>query len=168
MRGSTAGRGYRAAALSLLLTLAGCNKVKPGWSIEAPPQQYASGPTQVPGTSELRVTPEQANFLCHLAGVWKTEPTGFPVACFNPRTNQVILPDQWPSGSELDQMRAHEWAHARGWRHNDDGSGTSLASLPPASARLAQQLSPQPTPTPQAQALAQALITPPVSARPGS
>jgi hypothetical protein len=111
---------------------------KRGWSIEAPPPQYASGPTQVPGTAELRVTPEQANYLCHLAGVWKTEPQGFPVACFNPRTNQVILPDQWPSGSELDQMRAHEWAHARGWRHTDDGTGTSTASLPP--------LTPPPTP----------------------
>lgn len=122
--------GLAIAFTALILT--GCGKMfKPGWSVEPPPERYASGPTQVPGTTELRVTPEQANYLCRLAGVWKTEPTGFPVACFNPQTNQVILPDQWPSKSELTQMRAHEWAHARGWRHNDDGTGTGLNSLPP-------------------------------------
>lgn len=117
--------------------------MKPGWSIEPPPPQYASGPTQTGHTTETpNLTPEQANYLCHVAGVWSHEPSGFPVACYNPRTDQVILPAKWPSQDELDQMRAHEWAHARGWRHNDDGTGTSTASLPPVSALLGQQPSP--------------------------
>lgn len=120
--------------LVLLVIVAGCGKMQRGWSIEKPPLQYASGPTQTGRTTETpNLTPEQANYLCHLAGVWQHEPQGFPVACYNPRTDQVILPAAryWPSADELAQMRAHEFAHARGWRHTDDGTGTSTASLPP-------------------------------------
>lgn len=105
-----------------------------GWAIESPPNEYASGPTQTGRTTEEpNLTPEQAHWLCQQAGTFSTAQRGIGVACYIPTMDRVILPDAkyWPSKSELDQMRAHEWAHARGWRHNDDGTGTALTSLPP-------------------------------------
>lgn len=128
----------RLLALLLFLLLAGCGKMfgfRKGWSIEPPPPQYATGPTQTGRTTETpNLTPEQVAWLC---GQYHTEAArqkpGSLVACYAPNIDQVILPaaKYWPSQDELAQLRAHEWAHARGWRHNDDGAGTSPKSLPP-------------------------------------
>lgn len=108
--------------------------MRPGWSIEPPPEEYTSGPTQTGRTTEIpNLTPEQANALCSQYGTFSTAQHGIGVACYVPSMDRVILPaaKYWPSGRELEQMRVHEWAHARGWRHNEDGMGTSPNSLPP-------------------------------------
>lgn len=103
--------------------------------IEAPPEQYASGPTQTGKTTETPgLTPEQVSWLCgHYQAEAASQKQGSLVSCYVPSIDQVILPaaKYWPSADELTQMRAHEWAHARGWRHNDNGTGTSPASLAP-------------------------------------
>lgn len=131
--------GFWRRSLSLaavVLLGAGCGKmVKRGWSIEPPPSQYASGSTQTGKTVETQnLTPEQVAYLCSFYGAEAAnQAKGSLLACYAPRIDQVILPaaKYWPSKAELALMRAHEWAHARGWRHNDDGTGTGLTSLPP-------------------------------------
>lgn len=136
-----------------------------GWSIEAPPPEYANGPTQTGRTYEVpNLTPEQSHWICQQAGTFSTAQRGIGVACYVPTLDQVILPaaKYWPSKSELDQMRAHEWAHARGWRHNEDGTGTAASSLPP-KGMLALGLTAQPRPQPLATnetRLAQAVAAP--------
>lgn len=111
--------------------------LRKGWVIEPPPEQYASGPTQTGMTNEIpNLTPEMAHAMCQAAGTFSDKQQGYGVACYIPSLDAVVLPaaKYWPSKDELDQMRAHEWAHARGWRHNDDGTGTGPNSLPPVQA----------------------------------
>lgn len=109
-------------------------------AVEPPPPAYAAGPTQTGATWEM-ILPrvEQVDYLCRLAmgGL----PAGAAASayywgCYNSKLDAVILVarDGWPSRREWKANRAHEWAHARGWRHNPDGHGTSPASLPPPAA----------------------------------
>lgn len=151
------------------LVIAGCVMFgfKPGWSIEPPPPQYASGPTQTGKTTETpNLTPEQVAWLCSLYGTESShQAKGSLLACYAPRIDQVILPaaKYWPSSDELDQLRSHEYAHARGWRHNDDGTGTGPNSLAPvapnpAAVTLGNTLAPPAAPIdPRAAKLAAAL-----------
>lgn len=103
-------------------------------AVEPPPPQYASGPTQTGKTWEMILSdPAAVNYICGLQLGEPPQKGGYWMGCYRPDLDAVVLmdPKTWPSKSEYDQLRAHEWAHARGWRHNDDGRGTSPDSLPP-------------------------------------
>lgn len=100
--------------------------------VEPPPEEYASGPTQTGKTRELIFDDLEA--LQKFCQVWGGVPQASPEragdryaqACYSPRVDIVALPSRkaWPSQKEIDQLREHEWAHARGWRHGGE-------SLPP-------------------------------------
>jgi hypothetical protein len=110
----------------------------PGRAVEPAPAIYASGPTRTGRTWEM-ILPSvpQVDYLCRLAqgGLPEGARPGFYYwGCYHPKLDAVILvdPKAWPSQSEWRQARAHEWAHARGWRHLPNGQGTDWArSLPP-------------------------------------
>jgi hypothetical protein len=109
-------------------------------AVEAPPSAYVRGPTQTGVTRELELPTVQAvDRLCKLAlgGLpVKAERGGYYMGCYIPLSDTVVIPTRkaWPSGREWEDLRAHEWAHARGWRHRADGRGTdwetSLAPRP--------------------------------------
>ena len=119
------GRLRRLSALLGLLTLAGCDMLKPVKAVERPPEQYRAGPTQTGRTVELPgLTREQVLYLCNLAGTALPERSLAP-GCYNPKTDQVVVMGEglWPEG-ERQKLREHEFGHARGWRHGE-------GSLPP-------------------------------------
>lgn len=119
--------------LLVLMLLAGC-EVRPNRAVEPPPDQYATGPTQTGKTWEMILKdPAAVNYFCGLAMGEPPQKGGYWMGCYRPDLDAVVLmdPKSWPSRSEYEQLRAHEWGHARGWRHNDDGRGTAATSLPP-------------------------------------
>jgi hypothetical protein len=89
-----------------------------GRAVEPPPAIYASGPTVTGTTRELTFpTPQAVQAFCNL---YLGRPaSGYYQACYVPVLDLVVLPDShaWPSATERAELRAHEWAHARGWRH---------------------------------------------------
>lgn len=98
--------------------LAGGAKAWPG-DIEPPPAIYASGPTQWGETreqlfSDARELQAFCNFYLGrpLSGVYE--------ACYIPAMDLVVLPtvDEAGGDARWGRLRAHEWAHARGWRHD--------------------------------------------------
>jgi hypothetical protein len=112
--------------------------------VEPPPPLYATGPTQTGRTWEMRMkSVEQVDFLCRsmLHGLPQGVRKGaYYMSCYNPKLDAVIImdPKAWPSRREWEAIRAHEWAHARGWRHKADGEGTDwAASIPPRAGVLA-------------------------------
>ena len=110
----------------------------PGRVVEPPPPAYAQGPTRTGRTYEIRLnTVEAVDYVCRtmLHGLPQGAREGdYYMGCYNPRLDAVVLmqPKAWPSRREWEEIRSHEWAHARGWRHRKDGTGTDwVASLPP-------------------------------------
>lgn len=93
-------------------------------AVEAPPFAYASGPTLTGATTQLDLPDAaQVDYLCQLA-LGPTWPRGgYWMACYNGRTDTVIVPAEgaWPSEAERRALIDHEWAHARGWKHENDG-----------------------------------------------
>jgi hypothetical protein len=87
-------------------------------AVEASPPQYASGPTQDGVVVERRFSsPQAVQAFCNF---YLGRPArGYYQACYIPAMDTVALPDEhaWPSKVEREALRAHEWAHARGWRH---------------------------------------------------
>lgn len=111
----------------------------PGRAVEPPPSLYAAGPTHTGRTWEMILpSVEAVDYLCRLS--MDGPPAGarrgfYYAACYHVGLDAVVLPDPkvWPSRAEWRQIREHEWAHARGWRHNANGLGTDWSrSLPPA------------------------------------
>ena len=107
-------------------------------AVEAPPAIYAQGPTLTGRTRELQLNSVDAvNYVCSVllhAPARTSEQGGYYTGCYAPALDIVVLmqPSAWPSRREWEAIRVHEWAHARGWRHHLDGTGTDwLASLPP-------------------------------------
>lgn len=101
-------------------------------AVDPPPPQFASGPTLTGRTRELSFsTPEAVQAYCnrHLG----YPPRGYYQACYIPALDLVVLPDRhaWPSARERAELRAHEWAHARGWRHGAPAAGSAHARTPP-------------------------------------
>jgi len=107
-------------------------------AIETPPAIYAKGPTQSGRTTELRFDNlRELQIFCQLNAGGPPPPRRggerYTMACYSPALDVVVLPSRkaWPSQHEIDELRAHEWAHARGWRHQSTGAGTDWAmSLP--------------------------------------
>ncbi|MDB5448009.1 MAG: hypothetical protein JWQ97_3326 [Phenylobacterium sp.] len=87
-------------------------------AVEAPPSRYAAGPTITGATREKTFsTPDAVQAFCNF---YLGPPRGgYYQACYVPALDLVVLPDKraWPSAREREELRAHEWAHARGWRH---------------------------------------------------
>lgn len=87
-------------------------------AVQPPPAQYASGPTQYGHTTEKTFsTPEALQAFCNF---YLGRPANtYYQACYVPALDLVVLPDAhaWPSARERQELREHEWAHARGWRH---------------------------------------------------
>lgn len=113
-------------------------------AVEAPPAVFAYGPSQTGATHEMTLpTPHDVDVWCRLAlGGPPRGRTGasYYWGCYDERFDLVVLVARkaWPSAREWDENRAHEWAHARGWRHNPDGRGTDWArSLPVPRSQLA-------------------------------
>ena len=122
-----------AGGLALLhLALAACssdNALTLVRAVEPPPARYASGPTLSGVTRELSFsTPEAVQAFCNrFLGPPRR---GYYEACYIPALDLVVLPDKhaWPSARERAELRAHEWAHARGWRHVvEDVKGTGAS-----------------------------------------
>lgn len=81
----------------------------------SPPAIYATGP--LPADLRYVREPERkANRDCSRA-LGSFPQGGAYYACYDPRTHTIYLPSDVPDyiGREL---RAHEEAHARGWRHD--------------------------------------------------
>lgn len=112
-------------------------------AVERPPAEYSSGPTQSGRTYALELPSAAAvDFLCRL-GLGPPPRRGSAWwGCYRPDMDAVIVPARgaWRE-AERRAIVAHEWAHARGWRHNADGRGTSAASLAPESGRRLPALS---------------------------
>jgi hypothetical protein len=87
-------------------------------AVEPPPARYASGPTLYGATHERAFSDPFA--LERYCDFYLGRPSrGYYQACYIPALDEVVVPDAraWPSGAEREALRAHEWAHARGWRH---------------------------------------------------
>lgn len=109
-----------------------------GQAVEAPPAIYASGPTQTGATREVDM--KDLGQLTQVCQAFIHQLTGSQMAggdyyqgCYVPSLDTVFAPAKgaWPSESERQDIIAHEWAHARGWRHMPDGTGTNPLSLKP-------------------------------------
>lgn len=95
-------------------------------AVEPPPPQYASGPPLTGRTVERQFDGSFAlQALCtrHLGPLVH----GYYQACYVPALDEVAVPSKkaWPSAKERAVLRAHEWAHARGWRHPLDMKSAS-------------------------------------------
>jgi hypothetical protein len=100
-------------------------------AVEPPPAAYASGPSLSGKTYTLELSSAQAvDYLCRLGLGAPPKKGGAWWGCYRPDMDAVIVPARgaWAE-AERREIIAHEWAHARGWRHNANGRGTSVASL---------------------------------------
>lgn len=87
--------------------------------VEAPPAEYAGKPGDVPGVKELRFdTKAQVDAACR-EKLGELPEGGYFRACYVEAEGLIVLPSKWAvyDRRELADLRAHEWAHARGWRH---------------------------------------------------
>jgi len=92
--------------------------------VESPPPQFTSGPTLSGRTYQIDLTDAaQVNYLCTLALGPTSPPGGYWMGCYNGKMDAVIVPTKaaWPSEIERQALIRHEWAHARGWVHQNDG-----------------------------------------------
>lgn len=108
-------------------------------AVEPPPPEYATGATLTGRTYEIDLPDAfMVSYLCTLALGPAWPRGGYWMGCYNARMDAVIVPAKgaWPSEAERQALIAHEWAHARGWRHVNDGQfgrpppGTSYAQEP--------------------------------------
>lgn len=87
-------------------------------AVEPPPPQFASGPT-LSGHTRERDFDDPFALQRYCARFLGAPKRGYYQACYIPVLDEVVLPDAqaWPSRAEREALKAHEWAHARGWRH---------------------------------------------------
>ena len=121
-------RRFRAVCLVILAANAGVPTaaLTVGRAVEPPPERYASGPTLSGKTWEMVLKdPAQVNYFCSLAMGEPPQRGAYWMGCYRPDLDAVVLMEKsaWPDASEWDQLRAHEWAHARGWRHAHTSTG---------------------------------------------
>jgi antirestriction protein ArdC len=94
--------------------------------VEPPPDVYARGPTQTGRTTEMRF--EDLGRIDRLCRTWRVAAGdgGQVIGCYIPALDLVVLPASgaWGDSAQLQALQSHEWAHARGWRHQEDGRGT--------------------------------------------
>ncbi|MDB5443800.1 MAG: hypothetical protein JWP73_2176 [Phenylobacterium sp.] len=112
----------------IVVGLAACADVQqlaPMRAVEPPPAQYASGPT-ISGVTVERSFADLARLQAFCNFYLGRPARGYYQACYVAALDVVALPDRhaWPSAAERRQLRAHEWAHARGWRHAASATGS--------------------------------------------
>lgn len=94
-------------------------------AVEPPPARYAEGPSLYGQTRERTFSrSEEVQRVCSF---YLGRPArGYYQACYIPAMDLIVLPDAraWPSAREREALRAHEWAHARGWRHPAPATGS--------------------------------------------
>lgn len=122
-------------------------------AVEPPPAEYTTGPTLTGRTYEIDLDdPFMVSYLCTLALGPAWPKGGYWLGCYNARMDAVIVPARgaWPSERERLALIAHEWAHARGWKHVNDGR----FGRPPPGSDYAQEprVALLPSPTPQGSA----------------
>lgn len=94
-----------------------------GRAVVRPPPEFREGPTISGQTKELTFDdPDALNAWCKANGVGMGDhagPGAYFQACYSIPADTVAIPTRnaWPSQAEIDQLREHEWAHARGWQH---------------------------------------------------
>jgi len=94
-----------------------------GTPVERPPEQYRSGPPMRPTTERLFDDVKALQQFCAIgSGLQPARKRGdaYAMACWRPDLDVIALPSRkaWPSKREIEELREHEWAHARGWRHD--------------------------------------------------
>ena len=112
-------------ALSGVLLLAATPARPLGWMrvVDPPPEAFRSGPTLSGRTRELVFDDLAAlNAWCRANGVTmgaKARAGAYFQACYSVSADTVAIPSRkaWPSSLEIEMLREHEWAHARGWQH---------------------------------------------------
>lgn len=113
----------RVAALGAALALAAsadASALTLQRAVKPPPPEFASGPTKTGKTWELIFDdPVKVDYFCSLAMGEPARRGGYWMGCYRPDLDAVVLMSRsaWPSKREWRELRAHEWAHARGWRH---------------------------------------------------
>lgn len=88
--------------------------------VEPPPAEYDGRPFDVPGVTERHFDSKaELHGFCmdRLNAVLAAGHTFR--ACYIEADGLIALPSRWAveSRKERAELRAHEWAHARGWRH---------------------------------------------------
>jgi hypothetical protein len=117
------GHGFAEAGVGLVLSLLVATEAQAftlGRAVEPPPPLYTSGPTQYGATVERTFSDaRQLQAFCNFY-LGAPPPGAYYQACYIPAMDTVVLPDAraWPSARERAELRRHEWAHARGWRHD--------------------------------------------------
>lgn len=87
--------------------------------VEPPPAEFAGKPGDVPGVTERRFdTKAQVDAACR-EKLGELPEGDYFRACYVEAEGLIVLPSKWAvyDRRELADLRAHEWAHARGWRH---------------------------------------------------
>lgn len=121
-------------------------------AVEAPPEAYTFGPTLTGQTYEIDVDDmAKVDYLCRLALGPAWPPGGYWMGCYNGKLDAVIVPAAGilPSEAERQALIVHEWAHARGWAHQNDGrfgrprGGTIRLAIEPQLAALPPPKAPQ-------------------------
>lgn len=94
-------------------------------AVQPPPAQYASGPT-ISGVTVERSFADLDRLQAFCNFYLGRPARGYYQACYVAALDVIALPDRhaWPSAAERRQLRAHEWAHARGWRHAASAAGS--------------------------------------------
>lgn len=104
-------------------------------AVESPPLRYAQGPTLTGRTYSIELPDaRQVDYICTLALGPAWPKGGYWMGCYNGAMDAVIVPAKgaWPSEAERQALIAHEWAHARGWKHENDGRFGRPPAPPPA------------------------------------
>jgi hypothetical protein len=101
--------------LALLVLLAAAYE-----PVEPAPAEYAALPFEKPGVVERYFhSPAGLDRFCrdHLQA--ELADGAHFRACYVPHLDLIALPSRWavPNAQERADLRAHEWAHAWGWRH---------------------------------------------------
>lgn len=107
-----------AVSVALLTGAAPADALSLRRAVEPPPPAFAAGPPLGgPAHEKTFSDPFQLQTYCN--AFLGRPPHGYYQACFIPILHEIVLPDAraWPSAAERQALRAHEWAHARGWRH---------------------------------------------------
>ena len=89
-----------------------------GRAVEPPPARYTYGPTLYGHTTERDF--KDTDKVQEVCDFYLGRPArGYYEACYIPALDLVVMPAKgvWPSDKEWSELRQHEWAHARGWRH---------------------------------------------------
>lgn len=120
---------WRHKCALVLLILTSCepspvSKSKRVGPIELPPDEWIDRP-YLYGTPNYLQFDDMDKLRAYCLSYSPTDyrTTRNAVACYVPQWNVVVTPTEkaWPYPKEIEAMRTHEEAHAKGWSHYEDG-----------------------------------------------